>query len=244
MLQVYELERRFKQQKYLSAPEREHLASGIGLSPTQVKIWFQNHRYKTKKADKDKSGDEGGKDVKSERQSPPLSATPTSPPPPMPPLVKAERVEGTPGPGLGAPPGLDEASAPHNPAVAVPARVVTPQRPLDGPSPHSPGQPSHTPLMPVRKLSPPTPGPPPPMAESADRQSPRAPDMKPALGYGGQGMMSYPGPPPEGMAAYPTSQYSGGYSYTNSSTVSAPNYILSGPGRWWRHRVTSGNITS
>lgn len=35
-LQVYELERRFKQQKYLSAPEREHLASVIHLTPTQV----------------------------------------------------------------------------------------------------------------------------------------------------------------------------------------------------------------
>ena len=34
--QVYELERRFKQQKYLSAPEREHLASMIHLTPTQV----------------------------------------------------------------------------------------------------------------------------------------------------------------------------------------------------------------
>lgn len=37
-LQVYELERRFKQQKYLSAPEREHLASLIHLTPTQVSI--------------------------------------------------------------------------------------------------------------------------------------------------------------------------------------------------------------
>uniref|UniRef100_A0A8C5UER3 Homeobox domain-containing protein n=1 Tax=Malurus cyaneus samueli TaxID=2593467 RepID=A0A8C5UER3_9PASS len=33
--QTYELERRFRQQRYLSAPEREHLAN-----------WFQNHRYK------------------------------------------------------------------------------------------------------------------------------------------------------------------------------------------------------
>ncbi|EPY76891.1 hypothetical protein CB1_001359001, partial [Camelus ferus] len=39
--QVYELERRFKQQKYLSAPEREHLASMIHLTPTQVKICHQ-----------------------------------------------------------------------------------------------------------------------------------------------------------------------------------------------------------
>ena len=36
--QVYELERRFKQQKYLSAPEREALAQGINLTPTQVVI--------------------------------------------------------------------------------------------------------------------------------------------------------------------------------------------------------------
>ncbi|CAG7660284.1 unnamed protein product [Allacma fusca] len=46
--QTYELERKFRQQRYLSAPEREHLASIIRLTPTQVKIWFQNHRYKTK----------------------------------------------------------------------------------------------------------------------------------------------------------------------------------------------------
>ena len=63
--QTYELERRFRQQRYLSAPEREHLANMLNLTPTQVqsvshltplltllqvKIWFQNHRYKTKKA--------------------------------------------------------------------------------------------------------------------------------------------------------------------------------------------------
>lgn len=48
--QTYELERRFRQQRYLSAPEREHLASIIRLTPTQVKIWFQNHRYKLKRS--------------------------------------------------------------------------------------------------------------------------------------------------------------------------------------------------
>ena len=48
--QTFELERRFRQQRYLSAPEREHLASLIRLTSTQVKIWFQNHRYKTKRA--------------------------------------------------------------------------------------------------------------------------------------------------------------------------------------------------
>ncbi|XP_072387440.1 uncharacterized protein [Diabrotica undecimpunctata] len=47
--QVYELEQKFKQQKYLSAPEREQMALGLKLTPTQVKIWFQNRRYKSKR---------------------------------------------------------------------------------------------------------------------------------------------------------------------------------------------------
>ncbi|KAM9840310.1 NK2 homeobox 2b [Aulostomus maculatus] len=48
--QTFELERRFRQQRYLSATEREHLAGLIHLTPNQVKIWFQNHRYKMKRA--------------------------------------------------------------------------------------------------------------------------------------------------------------------------------------------------
>ncbi|XP_069476276.1 homeobox protein Nkx-2.6 [Ambystoma mexicanum] len=53
--QVFELERRFKQQRYLSAPEREQLASHLKLTSTQVKIWFQNRRYKCKRQRQDKS---------------------------------------------------------------------------------------------------------------------------------------------------------------------------------------------
>lgn len=47
--QVYELERRFNQQRYLSGSERTDLANALKLTETQVKIWFQNRRYKTKR---------------------------------------------------------------------------------------------------------------------------------------------------------------------------------------------------
>ncbi|CAJ0936623.1 unnamed protein product [Ranitomeya imitator] len=52
--QVYELEKRFEHQKYLTAPEREQLAKHIHLTPNQVKIWFQNHRYKMKRQAKNR----------------------------------------------------------------------------------------------------------------------------------------------------------------------------------------------
>lgn len=43
--QVYELERRFKQAKYLTAPEREQLANSIRLTPTQASFTFLMHQF-------------------------------------------------------------------------------------------------------------------------------------------------------------------------------------------------------
>jgi hypothetical protein len=54
--QVMELEKRFDKSRYLNAQDRDQLAHSLSLTSTQVKIWFQNHRYKTKKASKEKPG--------------------------------------------------------------------------------------------------------------------------------------------------------------------------------------------
>uniref|UniRef100_A0A0N5AQN0 Homeobox domain-containing protein n=1 Tax=Syphacia muris TaxID=451379 RepID=A0A0N5AQN0_9BILA len=53
--QVMELEERFKRQRYVNAAERDRLAEALGLTPTQIKIWFQNRRYKCKRIDQDRT---------------------------------------------------------------------------------------------------------------------------------------------------------------------------------------------
>ncbi|XP_033026743.1 homeobox protein DLX-4 [Lacerta agilis] len=48
-LQLQALNQRFQQTQYLALPERAELAAQLGLTQTQVKIWFQNKRSKFKK---------------------------------------------------------------------------------------------------------------------------------------------------------------------------------------------------
>ncbi|XP_067389624.1 transcription factor LBX2 isoform X2 [Emydura macquarii macquarii] len=47
--QIYELEKRFLYQKYLSPADRDQLAQQLGLSNAQVITWFQNRRAKLKR---------------------------------------------------------------------------------------------------------------------------------------------------------------------------------------------------
>ena len=43
--QLNVLEHSFNRQKYLSVPERHHLATQLHLTDTQVKTWYQNRRF-------------------------------------------------------------------------------------------------------------------------------------------------------------------------------------------------------
>ncbi|XP_063262506.1 homeobox protein vex1-like [Prinia subflava] len=51
--QLQELERSFRQQRYIGAGEKRRLAAALNLSQSQIKTWFQNRRMKFKRQTQD-----------------------------------------------------------------------------------------------------------------------------------------------------------------------------------------------
>ncbi|XP_065367371.1 homeobox protein GBX-2 [Calliphora vicina] len=72
--QIFELEKRFLYQKYLSPADRDEIAAGLGLSNAQVITWFQNRRAKLKR-----DMEELKKDVENTTSQPTSAAAADSP---------------------------------------------------------------------------------------------------------------------------------------------------------------------
>ncbi|RLV88231.1 hypothetical protein DV515_00015519 [Chloebia gouldiae] len=73
--QIFALEKTFEQTKYLAGPERARLAYSLGMTESQVKVWFQNRRTKWRKksalepsSSSQRAGGSGGEQAASETE--------------------------------------------------------------------------------------------------------------------------------------------------------------------------------
>ena len=73
--QIDELEKAFQATQYLTTAERSRLAERLGLSESQVKIWFQNRRTKCRRT----AWKSGRGSVSSPTETSPPTTLPTSP---------------------------------------------------------------------------------------------------------------------------------------------------------------------
>lgn len=67
--QIFALEKTFEQTKYLAGPERTRLAFSLGMTESQVKVWFQNRRTKWRKRHAAEMGTKKPNDINEEQET-------------------------------------------------------------------------------------------------------------------------------------------------------------------------------
>ena len=122
--QIQHLEFRFQKTPYLSLPNRAELASILGLTQTQIKVWFQNRRGKSRRQKQFKGGTGDQTPEQGDQSSPGSASVPPQGSPYQPPVtVPVQAAESGHPYQPPVPVHSDESGHPYQPPVPVQSAV-------------------------------------------------------------------------------------------------------------------------